>query len=147
MPRRIIRMNHNDAARARSDGLLQGMKINFPAVVIKERISNKFYVLNIGKKIEERIAGSGNQQFIPRIAEQAENERIRLTGAGCEKDIFDGNVAAARGVVFGDSSTRRCQTARFRLVDCRRWTRKRPEDRVIVVHKSAFGGIRDREVK
>src|SRR6185312_10345088 len=57
--RGIIRMNHNHCARARRDRGFQSMKVNLPAVVVNKRIAHKFYILDIRKEIEKRVAGRG----------------------------------------------------------------------------------------
>jgi len=57
MSRGIIRTDHNDSARARSDGLLQSVKVDLPSVVIQQWITDQFYVVNVRQKTKQRITG------------------------------------------------------------------------------------------
>ena len=73
---------HDHGARANRDRVFQSVKINLPAMVVKQRVWNDFHVVNAGEKREKRIARFGNQDFIAGIAERAENEGIGFAGAG-----------------------------------------------------------------
>ena len=102
-------MDHDNASRARRDGLLERMHVNVPAVIVKQRIADELYVIHVGQKIKERITGRGDQEFVAGIAEQAKNERVSFTGAGGEEQIVDGNMLAAFGVIVAHSLARRFQ--------------------------------------
>ena len=86
------------------------MKINLPAVVVKQGIWHELYVLNVGEKIEQGIARSGNQQLVPWIAERSKNKRVCFARAGGKNDVLDIDKRAVRGIVFGDSATRCFET-------------------------------------
>src|SRR3989442_15515877 len=102
MPGGIIGMNNNRSARAGCDRLLQSMKVDLPVVVIDQRIAHQFYILNVGQKLEQRIAGGWDQQLVTGIAEHPKNKGICLAGAGGEKYVLDGNLVAAGGVICGN---------------------------------------------
>src|SRR5947209_16406802 len=107
----IIGVDNDHPAGALGHGLLQGMKIKLPTMVINQRIAREFYVLNIGEEIKQRITGSRDQQFITRIAQQAEYERVCLAGAGGEDDVLSRNLSTARLVVPGNCLARLLQPA------------------------------------
>src|ERR1700735_586406 len=87
----IIRIDHNDSARALGDGPLQSVKIDLPSVVIQQGIAYELYILNIRQKTEERITGFGDQKFVARIAKNAKRETVCLAGAGSKNHVFRGN--------------------------------------------------------
>src|SRR5208283_2341504 len=124
------------AASARCDGLLQRVKINLPAVVVVEWITHQLYILNIGQKREERIAGLGNQDFVARIAERAENEGIRFARAGGENDAVGRHFSGVRGVVCGDCLPRAQQPSGVRVVPEAGWIRESLQDGATVILKS-----------
>ena len=57
---RIVRVYDNNRAGARSNGPLQSVKINLPAIIVNQWIAYRGHILNIGKKIEKWIARLGN---------------------------------------------------------------------------------------
>src|SRR5436309_2665497 len=99
MAGRIVGMDHDNASRARRDGLLQRMHVDMPAVIVKKRIADELYVIHVRQEIKQRIAGRGNQEFVAGIAQQAKNERVRLAGAGSEEQIIDEDLLAAFSVI------------------------------------------------
>src|SRR5256885_6366099 len=60
------------------------MKVDLPSVVVDQRIWDETHVLQLGEKIEQRIAWFGNEDFVTGIAEQTKNKRIAFAGAGGE---------------------------------------------------------------
>ena len=100
---RIIWVDDNDAARARSDRAIESVKINLPAVIVNEGIAHEFHIVELGEKTEERITGFGDQEFIAGIAEKAEDEGIGFAGAGGENDVARGNILATRRIIRGNS--------------------------------------------
>src|SRR5262249_41840 len=76
-------------------------EVELPAVIVEQRVADEFYVLQLGEKIEERIAGRGNENFVAGIAEQAEDEGVGFAGAGGEEDGRGRNAGAAGGIVGG----------------------------------------------
>src|SRR5690348_14673004 len=99
-------MDDNNAACKRRNCLLQRMRVDVPAVIVKQRIADELYVIHVRQEIKKRIAGRGDQEFVAKIAEQAKNERVILAGAGGEEQIVDGNVLAVPGVIVRDSLAR-----------------------------------------
>ena len=81
-------MNDHYSSGARSYRALQRMKIHLPAVVVDQRIGHEADIVQLGKEIEQRIAGLRDQQFISRIAEQAKNVGVAFAGAGREDQLF-----------------------------------------------------------
>ena len=57
MSRGIIRIDDDDSARARGDGLLQSVKVDLPSVIVQQRITDEFYVVNVRQKTKQRITG------------------------------------------------------------------------------------------
>src|SRR3954470_3268055 len=64
------------------------MKVDLPAMVVYQRIRDETHVLQLGEKIEQRIAWFGNEDFVTGIAEQTKNKRIAFAGAGGEDERF-----------------------------------------------------------
>ena len=64
------------------------MEIDGPAVgggaggvgIVVERVFAEDDVVEAGDEVEERIAGAGGEDLVAGIAEQAEEEAIRLAG-------------------------------------------------------------------
>src|SRR5438552_840390 len=78
----IVGMDDQDGPRRWLDFFLQCFEINVPAVVVKKRVVHQADIVEIGEKLKKWIAGRRNQDFVIGIAEQAEEERISLAGAG-----------------------------------------------------------------
>src|SRR6266536_1649274 len=95
-------MNDDDSARARRNGLLQRMKIGLPSVVVKERVARQLHVLNFREKVDERVAGLGDQKLVAGITQSSKDVGIRFAGAGGQKNILGRNVVLARSVIGGD---------------------------------------------
>src|SRR5579859_2941937 len=112
MPGRIIRMDDDNAARSRREGLPERVQVNVPAMIVKHGVAHQLYVIHIGQKIEKRITRRWNQDFVSRIAKQAEDEGVRLAGADGEQEIVGGDlrtslrVIAAHGVACAFKPTR-----------------------------------------
>src|SRR5262249_13165223 len=112
----IVGMYNDDPSRAWGDRLLQRMKINVPAVVVKERIANELHVLNICKEIKQRITRRGDQELVAGIAQQAEDKGVSLAGAGGEDQVLDRDLGAAGLVILGDGRAGVLEPARIRMV-------------------------------
>ena len=69
MARGIVRMDDDDSARPRRDGLFEGVEINLPPMIVEQRIANQIYILNVRQETKERIARCRNQNFVGRIEE------------------------------------------------------------------------------
>src|SRR5260370_16308638 len=86
--RRIVGLNYYHRPRSLSHRLLQRQPIDLPSVVINQRVRDERHVLEIGKKIKQRITWLGYENFIARIRQQPEDIQISLTGAGCDYQVF-----------------------------------------------------------
>ncbi len=95
-------MNEQYCPRPRADGFLQSVEVDLPAMVVDQTKRAKLHVLNSGEKIEQRIAGLSDCNFVPGLAQQAETETnmprsyrwSELTGQdqGAQRDFFAGNT-------------------------------------------------------
>src|SRR5438045_2058190 len=103
----IVGMDDQDGPRRWMDFFLQCFEINVPPMVVKKRVVHQANIVEVGQKLEQRIAGRRNQNFVIRIAEQAEEKRISLAGAGGEKDFLGIKMKfvlrIAAGIINGDS--------------------------------------------
>src|SRR5437879_4992561 len=103
----IVGMDNQDGPRRWMDFFSQCFQIDVPAVVVKKRVVHQADIVQVGQKLEQGIAGRRNQNFVIRIAEQAEEKRISLAGAGGEDDLrgieMKFALRFAAGVVSGDS--------------------------------------------
>src|SRR6266702_6718252 len=103
-------MNDDDSARSRRNGLLQRMKIDLPSVVVKEWVARQLHVLNFREKVEERVAGLGDQKLVAGITQSSKDVRIRFAGAGREENILGRNVIITCRVIGGDGPASRLQS-------------------------------------
>ena len=67
-------MHHDHAARPRSERSFQRVKIDLPAVVVDERVTCDFHVVQVREKFKKGITGCGDQDFVSRIAKHSERE-------------------------------------------------------------------------
>src|SRR5215472_19267238 len=81
-------MDEEDRTSVGSDGAFERLEVEEPAVSVGERVGDEAHVLKIGEKFEQRIAGLGEEKFVAGIAEEAEDVRVGLAGAGGEKKRF-----------------------------------------------------------
>jgi len=96
-------MDDDEAAGAGGDGASYGLRIDLPALVVDERRGFEAHIVKGGEKVEERISGLCDEDFIAGIAEQAEEEAVRLAGAGGEQQLGGMEGHAVAGVVIRDS--------------------------------------------
>ena len=85
-------------------------------MIVQQRIAQQLDVTEIGQEIKQRIAGSRNQDLVARIAEQAENERIRFAGSGCQYQIVCRQVKLLLLVIGTDRLAGAFDSARVRLI-------------------------------
>jgi hypothetical protein len=121
-----------------------GLKIDHPAMRVFQRIGEQSHILQIGQKIEEWIAGFGNEDFVFRIAEQAKDVGVGLAGAGGEDDRFriHGDVVVVE-IVASDLCASCQEPFGLGIVRERVGILKCRKNRAGVVLKSARGGIGD----
>src|SRR4029077_11811038 len=101
----IIGMDHDDRTGASGERGFKRVKINLPAMVVDERIANELDVLNISEEIEKRITRSGNQNFVARIAQNAEDERISFARACSEQHVARSNTVATIRIIASSGLT------------------------------------------
>jgi hypothetical protein len=94
------------AAGAGGDRASYRLRIDLPALVVDERRGFEAHIVERGEKVEERISGLCDEDFIAGIAKQAEEEAVRLAGAGGEQQLVGIERHAVAGVVFTDSLAR-----------------------------------------
>src|SRR4029077_12193285 len=112
----IIGMDHDDSLRASGQQSFEREKIDLPAMVVDKRVTHEPYVLNICQEIEKRIARSGNQNFIAGIAQNAEDERVRVARACGEQHVACRYTVAAFRIVDDNRLAGGKQALWFRLV-------------------------------
>ncbi len=66
---------------------LHRLKVDLPSVVIHQFVRFQLHVLQVGEKIEKRVAWRRNQDRVSRIAQQPKQKRVRLAGAGGQDEI------------------------------------------------------------
>ena len=67
----IVRMYHQDRSCARRNRPLQFALVDPPAVIVKERIGPQPHIVQIGQKVEERVARLRHQDLVAWVAQQA----------------------------------------------------------------------------
>src|SRR5262249_32680615 len=95
-------------------------EVDLPAVMVDEGITDEADVVEVSKKIEERVAGGGNQYFVAGIAQQAKKIGVAFAGAGGEKEIVRRNPCVFFCVIADNRLTGGDETLRRRFVAKRR---------------------------
>ena len=134
-------MDNDDRARAFGSGRRQRRKINLPAVVIEQRVAHKFYVTEIRKEVEQRIARRRNQDFIAGIAEQAKDERVCFARPGRQQEIVFVNARLLMHVVGCDCLSCLPHTARVRFIPQELLVFKCALKTRLLITKTAFGRV------
>src|SRR5215472_5311929 len=72
-------------------------------MIVKKRVRDQVNVFEVGKKLKQRVTRLRHQDFIARIAQKPEDERIALAGAGGENDLVsrDGRLRCSAIFVVG----------------------------------------------
>ena len=84
----IVGMHDEHGARAWRERGSQRVEIDLPAVIVEQRVRNQAHVGKIGKKLEQRVARSRNQNFISRFAQQAKDIAVPFARTRGKHDIF-----------------------------------------------------------
>ena len=53
-----------------------------------QRVGRQLHILQVGEKLEQRIARLRHQDFVPGIAQQSKNVGVAFAGAGGEDERF-----------------------------------------------------------
>ena len=89
---RIVRADHDDGAHPSAPSLLaQVLHVELPSAVKLETVMLEGHAVEIGQVLDQRIARPRRQHRIARIAQQLEQQRIRLARAGGQHDSIGGN--------------------------------------------------------
>ena len=114
---RVVRADEEQRPRAVSDA----RSTLATSIVHRSRYSRSYRVadhsVETRQVIEERIARTRHQHFVTGIGQQFEQQRIRVAGAGRQRDPIRGDGRAPPLVVARDGTTGVQQTERTRLVD------------------------------
>jgi hypothetical protein len=84
----IVGMDEENGASAWSDGVLERLEIDEPAVGVGEGVGDEADVLEAGEEFEEGVAGLGEEEFVAGVCEEAEGVGVGLACAGGEEDGF-----------------------------------------------------------
>jgi hypothetical protein len=144
----VVGMDKQNRAGARGEGVFEGLEIDEPAVGVGEGVGFQMDVLKAGEKIEEGVAGFGEEEFVARVAEEAEGVGVGFAGAGGEKDGFgiDGGLVVVE-IVAGDFLAGGEGAFGLRVVGEGGGILKCGEDGGGIVVEIALGGIRGGEVE
>ena len=104
--RRVVRVHHDDRARARAEGGAQGREVEVPLAVVGEGVGPHPHRLERREELEEGVAGAGHEHLVARVAQQLEEEGVGLAGAGREEHAIGGEREAAAGEVRGHGRAR-----------------------------------------
>ena len=137
VPGWIIGVDQRNRARPRGNPLPQRRRVQMPAIVVKERVRDQPNIVQIGEKIEERIARLRNQHLVPRIAKQPKKVAVSLAGAGCQEEVLRIDRGSMPGIVAGHGFPRLQQAFRIRIVVQRRRGLQRTQNRLGIVCKPA----------
>src|SRR3974390_1673233 len=108
----------SSAHRVRSpDGRRERREVHLPAVVVYEFVWHQLHVIQVRQKVEQRVTRFRHQEKISWVAQQAENERVCLAGAGGQHDVLGIDRAFLLRVVGGNCLPRSSQSLGDRLVD------------------------------
>ena len=84
----IVGMDEENGAGSGGDGAYEGLEIDEPAVGVGEGVGLEVNVLEASEKLEEGVAGFGEEEFVAGIGEEAEGVGVGFAGAGGEEEGF-----------------------------------------------------------
>jgi hypothetical protein len=108
-PGRVVGVDHDD----RSDGHgepLEGGKIDAPFRLGVEGVGGRLDAVKARKVVEQRVGRCRNQHPVARIAKEAEEEAVGLTGGGCEEDVAGIDLGALSSELLCDGEPRHHRT-------------------------------------
>src|SRR5262249_21151786 len=68
----IVGMHHDDGTSARCNRLLQSVKVDVPAVIVKKWVAQEFDVLYLSKEVKQGMDAPRTQHFSASVAQQEE---------------------------------------------------------------------------
>ena len=102
----IIGVHDDDGPGARGDAAAQRLEVEVPAMIVEKLVGNQPHIIQLGQKVEQRIARLANQHLVAGIAEQPEEKAVGLAGAGGEKDLFRIDCGSMVAVIEADRLAR-----------------------------------------
>ena len=103
-------------APARASAADQAVEVDVPVAVVGQAITHRPNPFQSRQVVEERIARLWDQHGVARIAEQLEQQRVRLAGAGGDHDLVAVDRGRHRTVTACDRFARRCEAQWRRIV-------------------------------
>ena len=144
----IVGMDEKNRAGTRRDGVFERLEIDEPTVGVGEGVWDEVDVLQAGQEFEEGIAGSGEEEFVAGIAEEAEGVGVGFAGAGGEEERFriDGGLVIFE-IVADDFVAGGESALGLRVVSERGGILEGGEDGGGIVVEAALGGIGGGEIE
>ena len=115
-PGRVVRADHEDRARPRRDGRLDGVRVDRPGAVVLERVRPDVDQLEPREVLEQRVARHRHQHLVAGVAEELEEERVGLARAGREDHARRVDRSAGGVDPLGDRLAGARQAERMRVV-------------------------------
>src|ERR1700722_17616828 len=137
----IVRVNDHDGPGVGRHAATQRIQVQMPAMIVKELIGHQPHIVQPGQKIKERVARLADQHLVAGIAEQAEEEAVRLAGASSENDLLRIDSRPMIAVIQTDGLTRQAKTPWIRFVEQSKRVVERGKNRLRIVSEAALGWI------
>ena len=83
---RIIGCHGHDGPRPVREVRSDGVRVDVPFAVVAEVVRNRTNVVAGSQDVEQRIPGTGDENFIPLVAEKAKQEGIGFACRGGQDD-------------------------------------------------------------
>ena len=96
---RVVRTDDQERTGAGTGGPLDAGQVDGPRAVAGEVVVAGHEQIHLRQVVEERIARARHEHFIALVAEQLEQQRIRLAGAGRQGDAIRRHRHALSGVL------------------------------------------------
>ena len=135
-PCRVVRVHHDDGARTVGRRTPQAVDVERPRPVVLEVVRARPHRVQRGQVLEERVARRRHEHLVAGIAEQFEQDRVRLARAGGQHDAVARHAHAAAAEVPHDRVARRRHAERLGRVGEAGWARQRLEqaDGIVDAH-------------
>ena len=108
--RGVARAHDHDRARPRCERGFERRDVEMPFAVVRERVAAQLDRLELCEELEERIARARHEHLVAGVAEQLEQERVRLAGARVRQDALRCRPAPRRAKIAGDGGPRGLET-------------------------------------
>src|SRR5262249_42038555 len=114
-------MYKHDGTRSVAGRRLERVEVDLPPVVVNQRVGNQLYVLQLGEKIEERIARLGDQNLVVGVRKQAKHKAVGFPAAGSQNERLRVNILSAFAIIPGNRLASLQKALRLRVVVERLW--------------------------